>query len=104
MDLKQDYLLKITTSMPTKASPGAGLVCLRPSIGSKIKTVICTPAQGDINDKHFDKNMSFVRFNASKLNIKGLSKLNKRFLGLCIKRLSKVIITIFCSSFFQPIL
>ena len=78
MDLKQDYLLKITTSMPTQASPGAGLVCLRPSIGSKIKTVICTPAQGDINHKHFDKNMSFVRFNASKLNIKALSKLNKR--------------------------
>lgn len=78
MNLNQDYILKITTSMPTESSPGAGLVCLRPSIGSKIKTVICTPAQGDINANHFDKNMSFVRFNASKLNIKAPSKLNKR--------------------------
>ena len=72
--MEKRCIVKVSTSMPTQRSPGAGLICLRPSVGQDIPTFVCTPATDPILKKHYDTNIRFLFYNSVRCLLK-----NKRW-------------------------
>lgn len=62
---KRTAIFKITSTMPTQASPGAGLICLRPSVGFEVQTYVCAPQSGQVLSKHIDDQISFLFYKSS---------------------------------------
>tara|TARA_B100001059_G_scaffold236364_1_gene286429 strand:- start:3804 stop:4910 length:1107 start_codon:yes stop_codon:yes gene_type:complete len=69
--------------MPSQESPGAGLTCLRPSLGSPWEVHLCTPDSEGVPEVYVDKNIKFLDYSSSR------NYLSYKF--LITKRLSQII-------------
>lgn len=91
--MHNNFVIKVTTSMPTDEHPGAGLICLRPSLGSQIKTYVLTSDYGKVFETNVDKNILIKHFGFNKknsfLSIKSLLRLFQIFNNFLL--LSKLI-------------
>ncbi len=80
--MHNDFVIKVTTSMPTDEHPGAGLICLRPSLGSQIKTYVLTSDYGKVFETNVDKNILIKHFGLHKKRFSSSIKILFRLLQI----------------------
>ena len=66
MEKQSKFVVKVASTLPSQESPGAGLTCLRPSLGSSWEVHVSSPDSKGVPEEYVDENIKFLDYSSSR--------------------------------------